>query len=90
LEESPLTVRGLGAGFSSSGKAKLTLRFFFKFPAREERLLAGDVSNSGLEGSLEEPLEAIEWRYLIGEELDTEPFRVWLLIEGSLSTASGL
>jgi hypothetical protein len=80
----------LGVGFSSSGRAKLTLRFFFKFPARDERLLAGDSANSGLEGPLEEPLEAIEWRCLIGEELDTEPFRVWLLIDGSLSMASGL
>jgi hypothetical protein len=73
LEESPLTVRGLGIasatgwGASSPGNAKLTFRFFFKVPAIDDRFRSFESwlsATSGLEGLLEEPGEAIECRKL--------------------------
>jgi hypothetical protein len=85
LDESLLTVRGLGAtgcSGSSPGSLKLTLRFFFDGPAREDRFRA----DSGLEFPSEETLEPVDWLNLLVEGLDSRGlFRtgLWLFLLAS-------
>lgn len=49
----------------------MTFKFFLTFPANDDRLRAEgsrvESVSSGLEGPLEDPLEAIEWRNLLVE-----------------------